>query len=207
MSETETVKTVYFVRHGQSIANAAPVFQPPDSPLSELGKQQADLIAKRAARISFDTLISSPLPRAKETAEAIAKATGKIPEYSDIFMERIKPARINSMSHDDMDAAKLWKEWERSLYTQGVRVEDGENFDDLIERADKAIDFLSSRSEKTLVIVTHGYFMNTIIARVLLGVHLTGDVFESFQSRAFVENTSLSALKYGTTDLRHARNA
>ena len=31
-------KTIYFIRHGQSEDNAAPVFQAPDSPLSELGR-------------------------------------------------------------------------------------------------------------------------------------------------------------------------
>ena len=52
------VKTVYFVRHGQSEDNVAPVFQSPDSPLNEKGKKQADSIAQRISKLSFDALIA-----------------------------------------------------------------------------------------------------------------------------------------------------
>lgn len=52
------VKTVYFVRHGQSVDNISPVFQGEDSDLSEDGIRQADFIAKRVSHLQFDKLIS-----------------------------------------------------------------------------------------------------------------------------------------------------
>src|SRR3989338_8930696 len=76
-SKSKIEKIVYFVRHGQSADNVAPVFQSPDSPLNEKGQQQAESIAQRVSKLSFDALIASPFERAKQTAEAIAKATGK----------------------------------------------------------------------------------------------------------------------------------
>ena len=42
-----SAKVVYFVRHGQSEDNVAPVFQSPDSPLSAVGRNQAARIAAR----------------------------------------------------------------------------------------------------------------------------------------------------------------
>jgi broad specificity phosphatase PhoE len=63
------------------------MFQPPTSPLTEKGQEQAQMIAKRAARLYFDALISSPFTRARETAEAIARATEAGIEYSDLFVE------------------------------------------------------------------------------------------------------------------------
>jgi len=189
-------KIVYFVRHGQSEANISPVFQSADSPLTEAGKQQANSIAKRIAKISFETLISSPFPRAKETAEIIAKVINKEPEYSSLFIERVKPSGIGGKSYEDVEADKLWREWEKSLYTSGIKIKDGENFDDLIERADKALNFLENRSEKHLVVVTHGFFLRTIIARVLLGKSLTEENFKNFQYSSTMENTGLSAIKY-----------
>lgn len=189
-------KTVYFVRHGQSADNVAPVFQSPDSPLNDVGRKQAESIAERVSKLSFETLIASPFQRAKETAEAIEKATGKKPEFSDLFVERVKPTSINGKSYEDEQANVAWREWEKSLYTAGMRVEDGENFEDLLSRADKALDFLKSRAEKSLVVVTHGYFLRTVVARVLLGDTLSGESFRNFQRSAGHENTGLTVLRY-----------
>ena len=192
-------KIVYFVRHGESEANITPVYQPLGSPLSGKGRQQAKLIAERIAKVSFEALVVSPLFRAKETAEAMTKLTGKKPEYSDLFVERIKPTRLGGKSRDDKEASGLWKEWEKSLYAHGLRAEDGENFDDHIARADKALDFLKNRTEKTMVVVTHGFFLRTIIARVILGDSLTPEAFKNFHMRVGTENTGLSVLKYSKT--------
>jgi probable phosphoglycerate mutase len=196
MNETPE-KVIYFVRHGQSEGNVTPVFQSLDSPLNEVGKKQAELIAERISKLSFETLIVSPLPRTKETAQAITKTTGKKPEYSDLFVERIKPTGLGGKSYEDEEAHKLWKEWDKSLYTPGLRADDGENFDDLIIRADKALDFLKNRPENKLVVVTHGFFLRTIVARVILGDTLTPEVFKNFQLHVSMENTGLTVLKYG----------
>ncbi|HYD93321.1 MAG TPA: histidine phosphatase family protein [Candidatus Paceibacterota bacterium] len=189
-------KIMYFVRHGQSEGNVSPVFQSTDSPLNESGLAQAEKVADRISKLSFDTLIASPLTRAKETATAIANKTGKEPEYSDLFVERVKPTQIIGKSYEDESANALWETWEKSLHTPGLRAEDGENFDDLVARADKALAFLAARDEASLVVVTHGYFLRTIVARVLLGSTLTGGAFQNFQARIAMENTGITVLKY-----------
>ncbi len=189
-------KTVYLVRHGQSEGNVAPVFQPLDSPLSFLGKEQARLIAERVSKLSFETLISSPLPRARGTAEAISTATGRTIEYCDLFTERMKPSNLDGKSYGDPEAHMLWRTWEESLHTSGARAEDGENFDDIIERADKALEFLKGRSEQSLVVVTHGFFLRTMVARVLLGDTLSPESFRKLQSSMEMENTGLTVLNY-----------
>ena len=192
-----TEKTVYFVRHGQSEANVSPIFQPLDSPLTSTGRAQAEQIAARVARLPFDLLVSSPLARTKDTCEAIANATGKVPEYSDLFVERFKPSGLEGKLHSDPAASAAWSEWNETLYTPGSRVRDGECFDDLLVRADAALAFLAEKPEKDIVVVTHGWFLRTLFARVLLGDTLTGDAFRTFQSKIEMENTGLSVLKYG----------
>lgn len=196
MPEKKIEKIVYFVRHGQSEGNATPVFQSPDSPLSEKGKKQAELIAERVSKLSFETLISSPFERTKQTAEAITQATGKKAEYSNLFVENLKPTYVDGKPYGDERASTLWREWEKSLYTPNLRIEDGENFDDLVARADKALAFLKERDEKSIVVVTHAFFLRTIIARVLFGDTLSGIALERFQKIAKMENTGLTVLKY-----------
>lgn len=199
MDKVKIEKTIYFVRHGQSEGNISPIFQPLESPLTEMGRTQAKRIAERISKLNFETLISSPLSRAKETAETIAGLLGKRPEYSDLFVERTKPTRVAGKSYNDEEASKLWDEWEKSLYTPGLRAEDGENFDDLIARADKALDFLKNRTEKEIAVVTHGFFLRTMIVRAIFGDSLTPEAFRNFHTRVFIENTGLSVLKYGKT--------
>lgn len=189
-------KTVYFVRHGQSVDNVSPVFQSINSPLSEKGESQAKNIAERLSSLQFETLIASPVQRAKETAEYIAEATGKGVVFSDLFVERIKPSEIDGKPWTDAEANKVWRAWEETLYTPGSRISDGENYDDTIVRVDKALKFLEDRTESTIAIVTHGYFLRAMVARVLLGDDLTGPIMKRFQERASVENTAITVLNY-----------
>lgn len=189
-------KTVYFVRHGQSVDNASPVFQSVNSPLSKRGETQADAIAERLAHIPFDALISSPLPRAQETAQRIAEKTHKDIIFSDLLVERIKPGEIDGKPWRDHYANKIWRAWEKTLYTSGPRVSDGENYDDTIARVDKVLAFLEARPEQTLTVVTHGYFLRAIVVRVLLGDDITGAIMKRFQERVSVENTGITVLNF-----------
>ena len=65
------------IRHGQSTANASGVWQGQmEFPLSEEGRRQALLAGKALAEKRLDAIYSSPLGRAFETAEIIARETG-----------------------------------------------------------------------------------------------------------------------------------
>ena len=71
---------IYFIRHGESEANLLGVFagQRDDSPLTEKGKQQARIAAEdiKLKTPKVDLIISSPLIRAFNTAQIIAKEIG-----------------------------------------------------------------------------------------------------------------------------------
>ena len=189
-------KTIYFIRHGESEGNVGRMYQGPDSQLNDEGKKQAGLIAERVSKLSFETMIASPWPRAKETAEIIGATIGKKPEFSDLFTENTRPAVISGKLYGDKEADAIWRSWSETRYTPGKRVLDGENFDDLIERADKALSFLRDRKENDIVVVTHGYFLRVIVARVLLGDLITGTTLRSFIHNTITENTGLTVLKY-----------
>lgn len=65
------------VRHGQSTANATGVWQGQlDFPLSDEGREQARHAGAALAAHRFDALYTSPLSRAYETAEIIAREAG-----------------------------------------------------------------------------------------------------------------------------------
>ena len=92
MSKKDNRYKIIFLRHGESVGNAEGYFQGQgDFPLTERGREQAHALAARwvAEKREFDHIISSPLSRARETAEIITQALGiEIDEIDPIWMER-----------------------------------------------------------------------------------------------------------------------
>ena len=68
---------VYVARHGQTQWNAEnKVCGRTDQPLTEVGLAQAQLLAERTKDLKIDVIISSPLLRARQTAEPAAALHG-----------------------------------------------------------------------------------------------------------------------------------
>jgi 2,3-bisphosphoglycerate-dependent phosphoglycerate mutase len=63
---------VWLVRHGEPVHHAAG----PDPVLSERGHAQARRAGLRLARLNLDVVVTSPLARARQTAEGILACTG-----------------------------------------------------------------------------------------------------------------------------------
>ncbi len=74
---------IYFARHGQSQANVDKVFAGPHlfAPLTETGRHQAEEEGRRILdeKIHIDRIIASPIERAHETAQIIARTIGYDP--------------------------------------------------------------------------------------------------------------------------------
>lgn len=72
------MKVVYFVRHGQSRANIEEVFAGSryDVPLTDTGFDEAKATGAALRSKPIDVIVSSPLKRAKQTAESIAREIG-----------------------------------------------------------------------------------------------------------------------------------
>ena len=65
--------TFYIIRHGQSEANAKGILQGSqiDTPLTELGRSQAQVTLSKLGTDNFDAIYASPLLRAAQTATII----------------------------------------------------------------------------------------------------------------------------------------
>ena len=76
------------IRHGETALNVARVLQPADTPLSARGIAQAEALGQRLAAMNVRAIVSSDLPRALRTAQAIAAATGATIELAPLLQER-----------------------------------------------------------------------------------------------------------------------
>ncbi len=185
------MKTVYFVRHGETIANRDKYFQTKDTPLSEAGHAQALVIAERFTRIPIDAIISSDMERAHRTAQAIATTTGLMVVLEDSFRELKRPTELHGVQHDDQKALDILHVI-RKNFSEGTRFSDEETFYDLKDRAQKALRYIQSRKEYSLAIVTHGTILKMMVACMAFGDHLTAKEYLSIEALLVPSNTGIT---------------
>lgn len=95
-----------FVRHGRTKANASGLLQGRvDNPLDEVGRLQAQAIAAGLGELRDPLVLSSPLRRARETAEALGLAV----QLDERFIE-LDYGTFDEVPVRDV-AADVWARW------------------------------------------------------------------------------------------------
>lgn len=147
---------IYFVRHGESIANATGMAAgASESPLTEEGIRQAhaeaDIILQKS--IQLDVIIASPISRALDTARIIARQTG-FDETAIVVTDLLKERTLGSFE------GKTQAEFKAS--TEDEKVSAGsEKLIDLYERVKKANEFIidvTQGAENVLVVGHSGFY-------------------------------------------------
>ncbi|HET7320491.1 MAG TPA: histidine phosphatase family protein [Candidatus Saccharimonadales bacterium] len=139
------MKHLYFVRHGQSQANVDRVFAGHNNtPLTELGKKQAEAAGEHAKSLHINHIIASPIKRAHDTALIIAKKIG-LPEtnieFNNLLMERSYGSAVGLTWDTNIDG-----------FT------DIETMDSVAERAHLALRHILALPYETILVVSHGTF-------------------------------------------------
>ncbi|HYY97541.1 MAG TPA: histidine phosphatase family protein [Pyrinomonadaceae bacterium] len=131
---------VLLVRHGQSQGNAERRFGGHTAtPLSDLGRAQAEATALALAAEGVTAIYSSDLLRAVQTAEPLARATGLRVKETDAFRERSVGLMEGltfeeaAAAHPEEYAALLRRDFERVLAG-------GESYRQLLDRAAARLD-------------------------------------------------------------------
>lgn len=148
-SKTKTIELT-FVRHGQTDFNKNNRWQgSTDNELNETGITQAKETSGKLKDEKFDLIISSPLKRAKKTAEIINEV---------LNLEIVYEEDLREQDFGDWEGRKneeLKKEY--STNTNGLRqltAPNGEPFDNVIKRVGQV---LSKYRDKKVLIVAHGH--------------------------------------------------
>lgn len=93
--------SLLIVRHGETALNVARVLQPADTPLSAQGLAQAGALAQRMAAFGAAGIVSSDLPRALQTAQAIAATTG-LPIVANALLQERNFGDLRGLSYDSL---------------------------------------------------------------------------------------------------------
>jgi broad specificity phosphatase PhoE len=167
MTEIRSVTfEITLLRHGESIGNVESRWQgQSDYELTDTGRAQAHSLAERwkKERLKFDWIITSPLIRAKETAEIIGAGLNVPVECDPIWMER------DNGQFSGLTALEVRQKFNHpEFYTpyDPVGVE-GEGDWELFLRAGLALHHLLKRTPGRYLIVSHGGLLNQFLHAVL----------------------------------------
>lgn len=152
--------SLLIVRHGETALNAARILQPADTALSARGLAQAEALARRIASLGAVAVVSSDLPRALRTAEAIAAVIGAPVEVTPLLQERNYGA-LRGLPYDALPRDPLTM---REAPPQG---ESAEAFEHRVALAFAHVARRRAALAGNLVVVTHGLVVREIIARHL----------------------------------------
>jgi broad specificity phosphatase PhoE len=190
------MKTVYFVRHGSTEGNEKRAYQHLHTPLSELGRRQAEFVARRFERIPVEIVITSDMERAAETGRYIAERN-RLPIVLDpLFQEILRPAIVRGKERDAPEVLEMMRFLAENWTNARVKHSDEENFFDLKKRALKALEHLAERVERTMLVVTHGTFLCMLICCMMAGEEVSPHLFDRVHCFLVLKNTGLSVCEY-----------
>ena len=184
---------VLLVRHGLTAATGTVLTgRTPGIPLDERGRAQAAALAARLASVPLDAIITSPLERCWQTAEALASARGGLPPVT--ADERVSECRYGDWTGKPLKAlAKepLWRVVQAHASAVRFPGADGESMLDMQHRAVSAVRDWNARLGKdaAYVICSHGDVIKAVITDSL-GMHL--DMCQRIQ----VDPCSLTVIRY-----------
>jgi broad specificity phosphatase PhoE len=182
-------QTLLFIRHGQTTWNVEHRLpgQLPGIPLTDTGKQQAERLADALTVLPISAVISSPLERARETAEIIARPRQLAIQLEADLMD-IDVGHWAGQNHDELN--KNDETWKAFVKDPTVAPADVETFPQVQARAVAAVDRWRAQESSGAypAFVAHADIVKLLVA------HYTG--LEAGQAgKLMIDNASVSIVE------------
>jgi probable phosphoglycerate mutase len=166
--------TTYLLRHGETAYTAAKRFSGSggeDPPLTDVGRRQAEAAARALLPAGVEAILSSPVRRARQTADVVAAALGLPVREAEGFREC---AFGEWDGHTFAEVKQGWPaELAAWLGSTAVRPPGGESFDEVERRVRRARDQLVARyAGRTVLVVSHVTPVKMLV-RLALGAPAT----------------------------------
>lgn len=191
---TDGNTTVFLVRHGQTEGNARHLFVgSTDVPLDEVGERQAIALGKRLEGTELDRIVSSPLLRARQTADHMANVTGTPvqinPGLREIDFGDIEGRTIEWFQTNHPELAAVHAD----PANEGVAWPNGESRASFNARVlETFVELLRQCAHETIALVCHGDVIGAILS------HIQGG-YPNDWARFAVQNCSITHLEISQT--------
>ncbi|MFT8317839.1 MAG: histidine phosphatase family protein [Sporolactobacillus sp.] len=157
--------TICLVRHGETDWNSLGRLQGrEDIPLNERGREQADLVGRFLEKEPFTAIYTSPLLRAKQTAETINRYLGGLPlNVTSDFIEK------------DYGEASGMTVAERDAHFPDGKIPGMEFFNQIEQRVRHGLSEIEqAHPADQVLLVAHGGLINVILSVFSHGKYGTG---------------------------------
>ena len=189
---------LYLIRHGRTAWNDDDRLQGwADEPLNALGLQQAAALGAWLHAVAFAAIYTSPLLRARQTAECLAQPHGLPPRLDDRLRER----NVGDWTGLTLDQAQALAPERFDGDWRQAGAPGGEGQAALTARVAAALDsILAANPEGTVAVVSHGGALSAGLAH-LLGIPASHTVSFSFHNTA-IARVSVRPGDGGTPQVR-----
>lgn len=165
--DAEVFDAVVLARHGQTEWNAAGRRQGQlDSPLTALGRTQAEATADAVVVLPIDAVFSSPLGRALDTATVAGRRLGLpvtvLPELAEVHH-----GEVAGLTREQIDARFPGAMTARAHDLYRWTFPGGESYADAARRAEAALSVVADSGSRTPLLVSHE-MIGRMLARALL---------------------------------------
>ncbi len=162
--------TFYFVRHGQTLANASGLKQgqinTENTELNETGIQQVTRLAEHFDLDFAQHLVASPLNRTQQTA-ALLNKTGQLSLQTDERLLEISYGQWDGKSNQKLMTVypDVFDDILHDVLPQYVKyATEGETFEQVVERVQIFLDEMTKNyPTDNIVVVTHGFTIKAVI--------------------------------------------
>ena len=178
---------IYIVRHCEAEGNSKRLFQgSTDCDVTKLGEKQLELLSERFENIHLDAIYTSPLIRARKTAEAVRGGRNieiiALAGLAEIHGGVLEGKPFMESFRNDPALAQVWNE-----HPQDFAPEGGEPMRDAYERIWNTVSAIASdNTDKTVALATHGGVIRCLACRLLYGT------IDRLKDTAWCENTAVS---------------
>jgi len=194
------VTTLVLLRHGRTAANVSGVLAgwTPGVVLDERGKEQAAAVAERLRPVPLAAVVTSPLERCRQTAEAVAAGRGPLCPVPDDRFGECRYGDWTGRPLKDLAKEAMWKVVQQHPSAAVFPGPEGESLAHTQARAVAAVrewDASVAREhgpDAVWLACSHGDVIKAVVADAL-GVHL--DLFQ----RIVVDPCSLTVVSYTPT--------
>lgn len=183
--------TIIMIRHGESASNRSRIFTgQSNTPLTDLGKHQAELAATALSDVKIDKIYASDLLRAYNTALPVAKAHGLTIEKSEGLRE-IYAGLWEGLHYDEIGVKfpEDYANWRRDIGTS--RCTGGESIVELYDRVvTEVLRIVKENEGKTVCLASHATPVRAVCA------YASGIEAKDLANEPFPGNASISILEY-----------
>lgn len=190
---------IYFVRHGETVWNTLKIFQGrSNSPLTELGVEQAKKLSQHLKDIDFKKVYSSPQDRALQTTKLLLGDKNMeittIDEFQEINMGKVEGIpREKFEKNYPIEYHNFWNnamDYNPSAYN-------GESYEEILHRVKLGLEkLIKENNDGNILVISHGVTLKAIFNII------NEKGIDEFSKQPVPENTSTTIVEYDSNGFK-----